>query len=52
MQTFQIAPAEFKAMWFIVAIVVFVMVLAGGVLATAVRGSRSSLRRCPRFADA
>jgi hypothetical protein len=42
MQTFPIAPAEFKAMWFIVAIVLFVMLLAGSLLATAVRGSRSS----------
>jgi hypothetical protein len=42
MQTFQIAPAEFRAMWFIVVIVLLVVVLAGGLLATAIRGSRSS----------
>jgi hypothetical protein len=42
MQTFQIAPAEFKAMWFLVVIVIAVMVLGGGVLAMTVRGSRSS----------
>jgi hypothetical protein len=42
MQTFQIAPAELKGMWIIIVIVIAVMALAAGVLATAVRGSRSS----------
>ena len=42
MQTFPIAPAELKAMWFIVAFVCVVMLLAGSLLVTAVRGSRSS----------
>ena len=42
MQTFQIAPAEFKAMWLIVMILLLVIVLGGGVLVAAVRGSRSS----------
>lgn len=42
MQTFQIAPAELKGMWILVVIVISVMALAGGVLLTAVRGSRSS----------
>jgi hypothetical protein len=42
MQTFQIAPAEFRAMWLIVVVVLLAMVLAAGALATAIRGSRSS----------
>jgi hypothetical protein len=42
MQTFPIAPAEFKAVWFMVALVLFVIVLVGGILATAIRGSRTS----------
>jgi hypothetical protein len=42
MQTFQIAPAEFRAMWLIVVVVLLAMMLAGVVLAMAIRGSRSS----------
>ena len=42
MQTFQIAPAEFKAMWVIVVIVMIVMLVAAGALVTAIRGSRAS----------
>jgi hypothetical protein len=42
MQTFPIAPAELKAMWVIVVIVLLAIVLAVGILMTAVRGSYSS----------
>jgi hypothetical protein len=42
MQSFQIAPAELRAMWLIAAIVIVVVVLVASVLVAAVNGSRSS----------